>query len=631
MVYVGLVIVDVNEALKHKSSALQGIRQRYPSIMQLFHYKKSHRVYLAGPASAMTAIRVAIEEVYAVCGEPFRLSVKDSAKLAQLIFVIGADVLEHELRHIFHPNERFARDDQVRLGWSIPGPLYGVCAATSERRLSLMRGCVDVVNARYGLHLTVQSSPPFVVPQAQAHDCLEPRSSFSGPAAAAVTEVQCAAFATKSPPALPSWVVAADSHTSPRPMDSNMTSPACLCPLGDPTTSVVRWCLLANQNSGSAPSALIRPGGGGVERANDDDAHQLRYLPTSVINEFTSECTKTSDVRVAAPQHEDGIAPTIDPLPPASEDAVPPPHCGPNRTSVTLGSNTLAHTSEVDDRLTRRIELPMQLLSENPGAQVSRSVSNICVLFGLRFKICDESTVHQHSAAIAVFTVMLLCDNPSMSLKLDLAEDMILSQWGVGPLAVRIPRLTPLQRRVLSTAAPGNISAPGPHRVLKVSTVEKIISATCCGFLYRGEVVEVLGGQYTEGNSNVCTPLSDGVVIHIAVRGIQGRGVARRAERIQAVVEESLNGVEEVPCCCACDEDTSGTGACNAAARPSSAMASAIAQVHCVFIALRTMQHDKDEVESLVAVGLRSSLSGFIGDIACKAGGRRHETFASSS
>ncbi|CUG19735.1 Hypothetical protein, putative [Bodo saltans] len=52
MVALVIVIVDINAALIYKSSNLHLIKQRYPFVVQLFHFRKSHCVHLIGPEVA---------------------------------------------------------------------------------------------------------------------------------------------------------------------------------------------------------------------------------------------------------------------------------------------------------------------------------------------------------------------------------------------------------------------------------------------------------------------------------------------------------------------------------------------------------------------------------------------------
>ncbi|CUG19968.1 Hypothetical protein, putative, partial [Bodo saltans] len=163
MVLNKIVIVDVDAALKNNEAVLRLIKDKYQSIAQLSHFRKSHQVHFVGPASAQNDIYLAMNDVYAAVGEPFSFSKDDKTLFLKLVEEITPDKMEAFLRDQFKPGECFARDDKLRHGWRMSGPMYGVCAPTAERRKELLHSCVVAINRQYGTHFTQLSTAGFLI------------------------------------------------------------------------------------------------------------------------------------------------------------------------------------------------------------------------------------------------------------------------------------------------------------------------------------------------------------------------------------------------------------------------------------------------------------------------------------
>ncbi|CUG85986.1 Hypothetical protein, putative, partial [Bodo saltans] len=151
MVCVKLLVVDVDTLLAMDGDILKKIKKKYPNIAQLFHFRKSHHVHFVGPATTQLEIVDASNDVYIAGGEPFAFTAEQATLFVSFVLHVTADRLEHFLNEaeIFGANERFARDDRERPGWRLSGPMYGVCAATSERRRELMNQCITKINEAY--------------------------------------------------------------------------------------------------------------------------------------------------------------------------------------------------------------------------------------------------------------------------------------------------------------------------------------------------------------------------------------------------------------------------------------------------------------------------------------------------
>ncbi|CUG85985.1 Hypothetical protein, putative [Bodo saltans] len=97
-------------------------------------------------------------DVYAAVGEPFSFSLLLNTLFLKLVEELTPDRMEAFLRDhckLFGPNESFARDDKLRHGWRMSGPMYGVCAPTPQRRTELLVACVMAINRQFGIHLVL--------------------------------------------------------------------------------------------------------------------------------------------------------------------------------------------------------------------------------------------------------------------------------------------------------------------------------------------------------------------------------------------------------------------------------------------------------------------------------------------
>lgn len=145
-------IVDVKLLATNYGAVLRQIRDKpeYKGMLQLYHGRKSHVVYIEGPAGANTMMRAAANEVHAAVGEPFRLSPEDESvlrlwntPLSQLLGSLG----EHE-------SEQFVCA-RPRLGWRESWPVFGVRAPTHAQRGELMKRYADLINTTCSLTLKV--------------------------------------------------------------------------------------------------------------------------------------------------------------------------------------------------------------------------------------------------------------------------------------------------------------------------------------------------------------------------------------------------------------------------------------------------------------------------------------------
>ncbi|CUG85565.1 GPI-anchored surface protein, putative, partial [Bodo saltans] len=159
MVCVKLLIVDVDGVLANNGEVLREIKKKYPNIAQLFHFRKSHHVHFVGPATTQIDIVNASNDVYHAAGEPFALTAEHATIFVSLVMTHTSDAIEKLLEGIFRETEKFARDDKLRPGWRVSGPMYGVCASTPERRRELMELCIAKINMAYDVKLVLMAEP----------------------------------------------------------------------------------------------------------------------------------------------------------------------------------------------------------------------------------------------------------------------------------------------------------------------------------------------------------------------------------------------------------------------------------------------------------------------------------------
>ncbi|CUG19797.1 Hypothetical protein, putative [Bodo saltans] len=706
MVSVHLFIVDVAVALHNKSHGLHCIRQKHPFIAQLFHFRKSHHVHLVGAAVTQRALMNAIDDVFALCGEPFLMSPLDSDILAQLVFVVGADSIEQDVVHLFQENERFARDDQVRSGWRIAGPVYGVCAATHERRRGLMQSCLSVINAKHNRQREAQSTIDIAVSanggrsicsEGGAHCALS-----TSAAAAAGTIPQSVdmggsrkthrkSFAIADLPTNACSDTSSPSHNHTLTQENPPTqlpasSPNCLCPLADPSTSAPKWGLTSNHNTN--PTLLTN------KQTTVTTSRAATSVMSSGDDESVADCNKSSNTSSPTPPEEghtsstcivrqqgandnpegdDGTEGGDDPLAPlvmmtlphassslmvcvANSSNIGPFPAAPMELSAANLLSTAGHCPRKQFMLFKQHQGSLQ------STAVFDDVDRVCSQLHLRFEVQEQLFMQ----TMEVFEVTLTCCCRAPQLKpcdsvdrLALAEDMIRSRCGVGPLTIRVKHPTSRQRCSLfssttfrpamvdqqRTSSSSPVKTPFSRgRPSLYSKVEKAIETMCGAILQRGEIVEVVRVACCSCDENDHHPNSSSLVdtsssaiiarplpvhhnvrdvlIHCVVHGIKGRGVARRAADIQSFVAECLNNVQELNLLSDDgddqfdDVDDERDKALVGGLRVSSAFLAALANINNVFVVCRTLLEDYgDTVASVVIMGLQSSVLTFFHDM----------------
>jgi hypothetical protein len=153
-----ILVVDVDKLLENNGQVLWEIKNIYPQIAQLFHFRKSHHVHLVGALVAETELREAGNDVYAQAGQPFPISANDMKKLRPS----DIEFLNSHILHHCSSEVSFARDDKVRSGWKVSGPIYGICARFQWQRDTLNHLCIRVLNTEFGLGLVANVPSPLL-------------------------------------------------------------------------------------------------------------------------------------------------------------------------------------------------------------------------------------------------------------------------------------------------------------------------------------------------------------------------------------------------------------------------------------------------------------------------------------
>ncbi|CUG19761.1 Hypothetical protein, putative [Bodo saltans] len=482
--------------------------------------------------------------------------------------------MEHALRHLFMGGESFARDDQVRVGWRITGPLYGVRAATSARRRELMQLCIDTVNRLNGKQLRL-------LPPSQYFDAQYPRSSAHVSAA--------------TPPLLHSEGVLmggiGGASFDGGQSGAEELTPTSLNPLGDPPCPIAKWCVMANHST-------MMP----MVTTNDDYGERKQSVVVA-MNDAT-----TTDHHDEVKHDDQTTALTADKI-----ATLTTPTAAAKQTTTVVVEAALPIPSPFNQHITSRDDDGKQIRVVHRSHSSNNDLLTVCKLLGLNCTVqlsvaqnqSLEEEEHHRDIPMDVFTLsgdqhQQGYGGASRASRCALAEDLILSHHDVGPLAVHL-RMDALKSRAFRIPA----NAKKLRRTDEdISSLQKIIDAISCELLLKGETVEVVDiSRQVHARE---------FIIGIVVKGVKGRVVALRAEFIRHHIQESLSTVAVLD---ASIEDSlvdrdgdSATTANKSSALifgegVTSAAFSVLAEMRDVFVALRTLHDDDHKVSSAIVVG----------------------------
>ncbi|CUE59608.1 Hypothetical protein, putative [Bodo saltans] len=592
-----IVIVDVDEALKNNKKILRSIKDKYPSIAQLFHFRKSHQVHFVGAASAQNDIYLAMNDVYAAVGEPFSFSEDDKTLFMKLVEEITPDKMEGFLRDnckLFGPNEHFARDDKVRNGWRMSGPTYGICAATSERRTELFASCVFAINKQFGIHLvplaaTVSLTPHAPAPQPPTQTwAQESKQSFQElqlmqlehqqrqQGLLALIPVPSAPKANRAsiecPPTwLTSYLSSETPQTAPSPQlkadDASRTGPlnGSLHLTQEPPSqidpSTAAW------HAGVTNSAEV----GDVQALLDNlvSSEGITLHPTSATNTATTTEwsattnqphplgasdveyeTITSAQNVTNPHPRNAsVPPTQRPLPcgehsEAQHQIITDPR-RPARQAVSTQQSTLwAEYSQPHTSSDENEEDSMEALTKSDTRRIYvKATSNFKEFASTTMRelklIATISDDHVDvSIAQEKLAQLTQGDGSECARLLDLAEDILIAHCGSPPQTVRIEEMTSGMKKLLTQKPKKNLvkALPVGEKSTMAVVLTDYLTTTCAFSLRSSERIDVL---------SVLSPNASHVDITFVVLGMIGRGLRKRANRFQRIVRDCLTNVYE--------------------------------------------------------------------------------------
>ncbi|CUG19823.1 Hypothetical protein, putative [Bodo saltans] len=634
MVVQSKLIVDVDFALHDSSRVLRDIKSHHPLIAQLFHAKKSHHVHIVGPAVAWHDILQAAEDVLGACGEPFHLSADDAAALAQLIFVIGVNSLEEQLRKLFGPFERFASDDKVRVGWQISGPMYGICAQTSHRRRQLMEQCLDIIHREYRLKLTLLPTTTTTTTQYFSSHMSTPITST--PSSQGITPPLSSPADSFGPPTggdIFSLMLQDLNVTAIGPPTEADSSPTRMNAMNDPTAPSSQWSVVSNNNTT-------------LTAQNSSACTASRYVENAI-----------SDAQTMQPHHhhhneaEDAVAGGMHLQLSSAAEApphVPPPSQAEGNDSVGLHGTTprafIDHdtlpvlrdapdiTATSSERHAVILHPQVLLVPIEDMAQRSvmeKEIGNLCATLGvvasvaraqgkdcLEMSLCDAVRSPEHSNVEeeeGLAPPRRICD------AVGIARDRILSKLGAGPIVIHLLHPTELQRRLLlPQQKKTNDAVPNRFDVKskRVTATQRVVDVTCRSRLLHGESIDVTYVELWEPPDGATA-----IRVKFVLKGLKGRGLPRRVASITAFVEECLCNVhligESSSCDCSIHPDatcskswtTSPLSTIHLEGAPNELMTT-LADMHDVYVSSRTLLHD-DTVARAVVVGANASLSAF--------------------
>jgi hypothetical protein len=495
---------------------------------------------------------------------------------------------------LFVPPERLAADDKVRLGWRVSGPMYGVCAATQSRRRELMWQCLAVINQEFQLSLALLSGQPTssassALTSPTSSQCRTPCSSLGDsaefPGGDLFAQRNISLTSRPAPldlgSALPLQPAAHPSAPPQHESLSSDSSPTYLDSTQDPIRSSIQWSVLTNQSCSAQhdkttnvalkepvlqpPRAFHESTGGGLYPLQIPAVATLGRVDDGAHvdrNQPTAQPRKKHDDEAVA-AHEDVVLPVPRPQPAELAGDI-------QTMCACVGVTATVRMQALNDGI---------LVSLRPAEANSTS----------------SPTIHESMRRV------------------DIARDMLIARYGSGPFLLRLAHAAALQRQLLQQPR----SAAGNHHAIQV--VQGLLDVTCRYFLLRGESISVTSVEMSG------PPATSQSATHVtfAVRGLKGRGLARRAAAIKALVEECLGNVQTLGS--ALDEHDASE---NAHEAPRTCALTSVqhavfmlaADLHGVYLASTTVLHDNTVLCALV-VGPPSSVDALIGELALLGGG----------
>ncbi|CUE64675.1 Hypothetical protein, putative, partial [Bodo saltans] len=429
-------------------------------------------------------------------------------------------------------NERFARDDRERPGWRLSGPMYGVCAATSERRRELMNQCITKINEAYSTTFALMAEAfrvyvgtPFFSETAQTIT----QAAWGG-------DTWSASHMTTTTPTI------AHHH----PLHTTTPRPVTLLPQQHQQPSSHLYATgLPQHPPPSYPSPLWYPTP--HDNTNDDNEFPTTVNPVTTKTTLAAHpsapvatvisgvnwSSSSASVVVVAPaqqqviisnsclhpptaQHVDAssslsLYQAVDPVVAVVSPAVVPTAAGSSCSSATAPSSRRVVPTSACVFVASSDEVVVSAAKE-VLAFLDPSKSLLLITPRSGHLVKNGSTVVD--IALTTKAGSHFFDDAQAAHCLTLAEDMILSCCGAGPYALELP-VTSLLKRFLKRGSKGH--------------AERLSLACSC--LLNHEVLELVPPPL-DGDFNLLLTSATVVTLSVIIRGMKGRNLAQRVETV---------------------------------------------------------------------------------------------------
>lgn len=596
-----VLIVDASHALNNNSQALRDIRHRFPTVQNLFHFRKSHFVHIIAPASAQRDAESATQAVLREFGEPLHFTDVVTVRFAHFVAFKTFEEVARLLNSlgIFGPDEQFVGEcGGGHPGWQVQGPLYGVCAASAYRRRFLMEACVQAVNSTYSCTFALAPPGPYGHPLSTR--LLQESRPLPCTSANTVTSSNCCHL--PGPAALPGSPCGGHQPLSPvcaqrLPAASRRLTTSLQQPQPSRPTPGVTGGVAATTSAlvvAQADTPQLNP-------LLDPEAASTRW--SLVTNHNTVALVGTREqAPVPDPMLQDDAAPLIEPLPQASAETRAPrgDACPKSEPTKLLPSDCVNDSSA---GFSRGVRVPQ------PSDEIRKALIDMCHASSISIELSDG--VDDGGRAFTNVVAEAAGRNSASSTSMRdevltlLGEDYALSQCGAGPIVCAVVGPTPLQRKFLQRKGAS---------AMALASLQRALIAACGRQLRFGERIEVLDVREVRSNNS-----SSVITIELAfsLYGLRGRCLSERVRAIKSSVNECLANVTELQF----GADENDNNADSSSDHFTSAMFSLLADRCGVYVLSREyFGSGDDDLVSAVVAGLPSAITSLRDEVRARRG-----------
>ncbi|CUE59633.1 Hypothetical protein, putative [Bodo saltans] len=528
-----------------------------------------------------------MNDVYAAVGEPFSFSEDDKTLFLKLVEEITPDKMESFLRDnckLFGPNERFARDDKLRHGWRMSGPMYGVCAPTPKRRTELLIACVMAINRQFKIHLILLGvAAPLTqhitgVPAPQP-----PMQTWAQGSTQSFQELQLkhleqqqrqqALLAFAPPPSAPDTNRSTTEHPatwpsaypSPDFLTGPLTVPSPKLKADSARTGPLNAGSLTPEPIQSQPPTAEWYAGGAATLDHETHSAKVNACPASTqtgadeIQALPNNLASSDDIALhptcsatISHEHKTRFITTATTI------------CHPPREAMFPLQTVTASVTETRSESDYHAAISRSLSSDESEGDSTDALLKLDTTLDTTRRIYVKATSNFEEFASArmqelkvvatIFEehvdlniaeeklVQLTNDGLEYARLLDLAEDIVIAHCGSPQQTVRIEEMTPGMKELFKKKPKKNLvkSSPSPSAVVEKSPtavmLTDFLATTCASSLRSGEMIDVVSVSSLDVSH---------IDVTFVVHGMTGRKLRQRADCLKRIVRDCLTNVYE--------------------------------------------------------------------------------------